>query len=77
MKIVHREGERSDLSGKRVNLVVAYNFSLEVWVSYKLIGGISITLLYSILTVLYLAYGGYLQDEPEDREAQDAADIKQ
>ena len=60
-----------------LNLVVAYNFSLEFWVSYKLIGGIAITLVYMIITVVYLAMGGYLQDNPTNREQGDTADIKQ
>lgn len=45
-----------------LNLVVAYNFSLGFWVSYKLIGGIAITLVYMIITIAYLALGGYLQE---------------
>ena len=47
-----------------LNLVVAYNFSLEFWVSYKLIGGFALTFLYIIATVGYLAAKGYLK-EPE------------
>lgn len=47
-----------------LNLVVAFNFSLEFWVSYKLIGGFAITLVYIIITVAYLANGGYLQAAP-------------
>ncbi|HKI73057.1 MAG TPA: septation protein IspZ, partial [Pseudomonadales bacterium] len=57
-----------------LNLVVAYNFSLEFWVSYKLIGGISITLIYSIITVIYLAWGGHLQEETKEQDSTDAAD---
>ncbi|MBV1876681.1 MAG: septation protein IspZ [Pseudomonadales bacterium] len=47
-----------------LNLVVAYNFSMDFWVSYKLIGGFAITLIYIIITMIYLVKGGYLQ-EPE------------
>ena len=47
-----------------LNLVVAYNFSMEFWVSYKLIGGFALTFIYILLTVGYLAAKGYLQ-EPE------------
>lgn len=60
-----------------LNLVVAYNFSLAFWVSYKLIGGITITLIYMIITVIYLFKGGYLHEPPDKQPPQDAADIKQ
>jgi intracellular septation protein len=50
-----------------LNLVVAYNFSLEFWVSYKLIGGFALTFLYIMATVGYLAAKGYLK-EPETAE---------
>ena len=60
-----------------LNLVVAYNFSLEFWVSYKLIGGFALTFLYIIVTISYLASKGYLKEledgagpgaeDPEDR----------
>jgi intracellular septation protein len=45
-----------------LNLVVAYNFSMEFWVSYKLIGGFALTFLYIMLTVGYLASKGYLKE---------------
>lgn len=60
-----------------LNLIVAYNFSLAIWVSYKLIGGVAITLVYMIITVIYLAIGGYLQEVPDKRDPQDTADMKQ
>ena len=47
-----------------LNLVVAYNFSMEIWVSYKLIGGFALTFLYILLTVGYLAAKGYLNETP-------------
>jgi intracellular septation protein len=47
-----------------LNLVVAYNFSLEFWVSYKLIGGFALTFLYILATIGYLTAKGYLK-EPE------------
>ncbi len=47
-----------------LNLVVAYNFSLDFWVSYKLIGGFAITLTYLIITMVYLNKLGFLS-EPE------------
>lgn len=53
-----------------LNLVVAYNFSLEFWVSYKLVGGIGITLLYMIITIAYLAKGGFLTEESLERKSQ-------
>ena len=37
-----------------LNLIVAYNFSLDAWVSYKLFGGIIITLVYFIIMMIYL-----------------------
>ena len=45
-----------------LNLVVAYNFSMDFWVSYKLIGGFAISLIYVIITMIYLAKGGYLHN---------------
>lgn len=51
-----------------LNLVVAYNFSLEIWVSYKLIGGFALTFLYILATIGYLAAKGYLK-EPEGAPA--------
>ena len=46
-----------------LNLVVAYNFDLDFWVTYKLVGGFAITLIYMIITVAYLAKGGYIEEE--------------
>ena len=43
-----------------LNLVVAYNFSMDIWVSYKLIGGFGLTFCYIIITMIYLHRGGYL-----------------
>ena len=59
-----------------LNLVVAYNFSLEFWVSYKLIGGVAITLTYMVITMIYLVKGGYLQEEEAEEKPQDTANIK-
>ena len=47
-----------------LNLVVAYQFSEAFWVGYKLWGGLALTALFVILTVVYLMRGGYL-DEAE------------
>ncbi|XOV89535.1 MAG: inner membrane-spanning protein YciB [Pseudomonadota bacterium] len=52
-----------------LNLIVAYTFSLEFWVSYKLFGGIAITMVYMIVTVVYLVKGGYLTDEALENNA--------
>ena len=46
-----------------LNLIVAYNFSLDFWVTYKLVGGIGLTLIYIIITMTYLVRGGYLNDD--------------
>jgi intracellular septation protein len=56
-----------------LNLVVAYNFSLDVWVSYKLIGGFALTFLYILITIGYLAANGYLR-EPKAEGAADPGD---
>lgn len=49
-----------------LNIFVAYMFSTEFWVTYKLVGGISITLIYMIITVTYLYRGGYLNEIEEE-----------
>jgi len=46
-----------------LNLIVAYNFSMEFWVSYKLIGGFALTFIYIMITMLYLARKGFLDSE--------------
>ncbi len=48
-----------------LNLVVAYNFSLDFWVSYKLIGGFALTFIYIIATIAYLAAKGYLEEQDD------------
>jgi intracellular septation protein len=45
-----------------LNLVVAYNFSMEFWVGYKLIGGFALTFLYIVITMVYLSRQGFLDD---------------
>jgi intracellular septation protein len=52
-----------------LNLVVAYNFSLDFWVTYKLFGGLALTISYMICTMVYLVKGGYLV---ESKTAEDA-----
>lgn len=54
-----------------LNLVVAYNFSMNFWVSYKLIGGFALTFTYIIITMAYLAKKGFLDDQPLARETTD------
>ena len=43
-----------------LNIIIAYNFSLDFWVSYKLFGGFLITLTYLVIMMIYLWRGGYL-----------------
>jgi len=45
-----------------VNLYVAFNFSLDIWVTYKLFGGFGITLIYMVIMMTYLVRGGYLKE---------------
>ena len=48
-----------------LNLLVAYNFSMEFWVSYKLIGGFGLTFLYVAITIIYLNKKGYLENQKQ------------
>lgn len=57
-----------------LNLIVAYQFSLEFWVSYKLVGGIAITLIYMIVTMIYLVKGGHLTEESLNENQPKSAD---
>ena len=43
-----------------LNIIVAYNFTLDFWVSYKLFGGFLITSIYVVIMMIYLWRGGYL-----------------
>ncbi|MFN3235554.1 MAG: inner membrane-spanning protein YciB [Pseudomonadales bacterium] len=53
-----------------LNLVVAFNFDMDFWVSYKLVGGFALTLFYMVVTVTYLVKGGYLEEaEAKSEEA--------
>lgn len=58
-----------------LNLVVAYYFSLDIWVSYKLIGGFAITLAYIIITVTYLVKGGYITEHNQAQDNASPADV--
>ena len=55
-----------------LNLVVAYNFSEAFWVNYKLIGGFGITLLYIIITVVYLTAGGHFTEDDVNQPSREA-----
>ena len=53
-----------------LNLVVAYNYSIEIWVSYKLIGGFALTFLYIVITMAYLAKKGLLAEQTDGLEVE-------
>lgn len=48
------------------NLIVVYNFSTDVWVNFKLIGIVGLTILFVILQAIYLAR----HIEPDEQTAQ-------
>ena len=52
-----------------LNLVVAYSYSTDIWVTYKLIGGFALTLSYMVITMVYLVKGGYVSDDDETTAA--------
>lgn len=52
-----------------LNLLVAYNFDLDFWVTYKLVGGFAITLIYMVITMIYLVKGGYMDEDAAKPEA--------
>lgn len=49
-----------------LNLWVAYSFSLDTWVNFKLFGGIGLMLLFTLAQGLYLSR--YLEDTPAEGE---------
>ena len=53
-----------------LNLLVAYNFSMEFWVSYKLIGGLGLTFAYVAITVAYLNRKGFLDVEKQGQDVE-------
>ncbi len=53
-----------------LNLVVAYMFSTDFWVTYKLVGGFAITLCYMVITVVYLVKGGYIEEDDDTDTAE-------
>tara|TARA_Y100001970_G_scaffold270910_1_gene365440 strand:- start:1085 stop:1633 length:549 start_codon:yes stop_codon:yes gene_type:complete len=44
-----------------LNIIIAYNFSLDFWVSYKFFGNFLISLLYILATIMFLWKRGYLK----------------
>ncbi|MCZ6870391.1 MAG: septation protein IspZ [Gammaproteobacteria bacterium] len=58
-----------------LNIWVAYNFSITVWVNFKLIGGLGLTLFYVLLTFGYLVWGGHLKEEDLVAKPPDDPDI--
>ena len=52
-----------------LNLVVAYGFSMEFWVTYKLVGGFGLTFAYIALTIYYLHRQGLLVPSVAERDA--------
>ena len=52
-----------------LNLVVAYGFSEEFWVNYKLFGGFALTAVYVLVTVVYLSRSGHLEIEGPEEDA--------
>ena len=43
-----------------INIIIAYNFNIDIWVSYKLFGSFLVTLFYFFVTMIYLWKSGYL-----------------
>jgi intracellular septation protein len=54
-----------------LNLVVAYNFSTDAWVNFKLFGGLGLMLVFTVAQGLYMSR--YLEPEPGAVEATDPA----
>jgi intracellular septation protein len=47
-----------------LNLFVAYNFSTDTWVNFKLFGGIGLMLVFVVLQALML--GRYVEDKQRE-----------
>lgn len=56
-----------------LNLVVAYNFSLDFWVTYKLVGGMVITFTTVVLTMVYMYNTGMISEPEEPNPAADTS----
>ena len=50
-----------------VNLYVAYNFSEEIWVDFKLFGMLGLTILFIILQGLYIAKHAKEPEAPTEK----------
>jgi intracellular septation protein len=59
-----------------INLAVAYSFSTDIWVTFKLIGGPLITVSYAIITIAYLIKGGHLK-QVENNVSEERVDKNQ
>ncbi len=46
-----------------LNLVVAFNFDMDFWVTYKLVGGFALTFIYIAITMIYLVKGGHITED--------------
>lgn len=57
-----------------LNLIVAYNFSLDFWIAYKLVGGFGLTLTYMVIMMVFLYRGGFLKDIENLSEAATSPD---
>lgn len=53
-----------------LNLVVAFNFPMAFWVSYKLIGGFALTFIYIVITMIYLHKKGFLSETTQGLEVE-------
>ena len=47
-----------------LNLLVAFQFSLDFWMTYKLVGGPALTFVYIIITIVYLNRIGVSVEQP-------------
>jgi intracellular septation protein len=54
-----------------LNLVVAYNFSTDAWVNFKLFGGMGLMLVFTVAQGIYMSR--FLQPEPGASDAADPA----
>ena len=54
-----------------LNLIVAYNFSTDAWVNFKLFGGIGLMLVFTVAQGIYMSR--FVQPEPGSAEAADPA----
>ncbi|MGY8796299.1 MAG: inner membrane-spanning protein YciB, partial [Woeseiales bacterium] len=52
-----------------LNIYVAYNFSEEFWVNFKVFGLMGLSLLFIVGQTIWMSKIGALQTEPSDKEA--------